>query len=70
MLRAIQSRPGWSRVCRGGGNVGDNAIELTTKRLQLLKETSPTGGSMLWNKEDLAMTLRYEASAKAAQSLA
>ena len=24
---------------------------------------------MLWNKEDLAMTLRYEASAKAAQSL-
>jgi putative ABC transport system substrate-binding protein len=57
-------------LSRPGGNVGGNAIELTTKRLQLLKETSPTGGAMLWNKEDLAMTLRYEASAKPAQSLA
>ena len=61
-------------LARPGGNVtgiSDNAIELTTKRLQLLKETSPTirRVAMLWNKDDLGMTLRYEASAKAAQSL-
>ena len=59
------SRPG------GRSGISDNATELTAKRLQLLKETSPTirRVAMLWNKEDLAMTLRYEASAKAAQSL-
>jgi len=61
-------------LSRPGGNVtgiSDNATELTTKRLQLLKETRPAirRVAMLWNKDDLGMSLRYEASAKAAQSL-
>jgi putative tryptophan/tyrosine transport system substrate-binding protein len=61
----------WSRP---GGNVtgiSDNAAELSTKRLQLLKETVPAirRVAMLWNKEDLAMTLRYDAAAIAAQGL-
>jgi putative ABC transport system substrate-binding protein len=55
-----------------GGNVtgiSDVASELTTKRLSLLKELSPKlqKVAMLWNKEDLGMTLRYQASARVAQ---
>jgi putative tryptophan/tyrosine transport system substrate-binding protein len=55
-----------------GGNItgiSDIASELTTKRLSLLKELSPKlqKVAMLWNKEDLGMTLRYQASAKVAQ---
>ena len=47
------------------------AATLTTKRLSLLKELSPKlqKVAMLWNKDDLGMTLRYEASAKAAQAI-
>jgi ABC-type uncharacterized transport system substrate-binding protein len=61
----------WSKP---GGNVtgiSDNAAELSTKRLQLLKETVPAirRVAMLWNKDDLGMTLRYDAAAKAAQEL-
>ena len=61
----------WSRP---GGNVtgiSDNAVELSTKRLQLLKETAPAVRrvAMLWNKDDLGMTLRYEVSAKVAHRL-
>jgi putative ABC transport system substrate-binding protein len=57
-----------------GGNVtgiSDVAATLTTKRLSLLKEMSPKlqKVAMLWNKDDLGMSLRYEASAKAAQSM-
>jgi putative ABC transport system substrate-binding protein len=57
-----------------GGNltgISDVAATLTTKRLSLLKELSPKlkKVAMLWNKDDLGMTLRYEASAKAAQSI-
>jgi putative tryptophan/tyrosine transport system substrate-binding protein len=57
-----------------GGNItgiSDVATTLTTKRLQLLKEMSPKlqRVAMLWNKDDLGMTLRYEASAKAAQAI-
>jgi ABC-type uncharacterized transport system substrate-binding protein len=57
-----------------GGNItgiSDVAATLTTKRLSLLKELSPKLQkiAMLWNKDDLGMTLRYEASAKGAQSL-
>jgi putative tryptophan/tyrosine transport system substrate-binding protein len=57
-----------------GGNVtgiSDVATALTTKRLSLLKEMSPKlqKVAMLWNKDDLGMSLRYEASAKVAQSL-
>jgi putative ABC transport system substrate-binding protein len=57
-----------------GGNItgiSDAATALTTKRLSLLKEMSPKlrKVAMLWNKDDLGMSLRYEASAKVAQSL-
>jgi ABC-type uncharacterized transport system substrate-binding protein len=61
-------------LARPGGNVtgiSDVAATLTTKRLALLKEMSPQMRriAMLWNKGDLGMSLRYEASAKAAQEL-
>ena len=57
-----------------GGNItgiSDVATALTTKRLSLLKEMSPKlrKVAMLWNKDDLGMSLRYEASAKVAQSI-
>jgi putative ABC transport system substrate-binding protein len=57
-----------------GGNItgiSDVATTLTTKRLSLLKEMSPKlqKVAMLWNKDDLGMTLRYQASAKVAQSI-
>ena len=55
-----------------GGNItgiSDVAAALTTKRLSLLKEVSPKFQkvAMLWNKDDLGMSLRYEASARVAQ---
>jgi putative tryptophan/tyrosine transport system substrate-binding protein len=61
-------------LARPGGNItgiSDVATTLTTKRLELLKEAAPKirKVAMLWNKNDLAMTLRYEASAKAAITL-
>src|SRR4051812_19821859 len=57
-----------------GGNltgISDVASELTTKRLGLLKEIAPglRRIAMIWNEDDLGMTLRYRASAEAAQSL-
>jgi putative tryptophan/tyrosine transport system substrate-binding protein len=57
-----------------GGNVtgiSDNATTLSTKRLGLLKQAVPgiRKVAMLWNKNDLGMTLRYQASADAAKSL-
>ena len=57
-----------------GGNItgiSDVAATLSAKRLSLLKEMSPklTKVAMLWNKDDLGMTTRYQASAKAAQAL-
>src|SRR6185437_11005326 len=59
---------------RPGGNVtgiADDASALSTKRLSLLKLLSPQlrRVAMLWNKDDLGMSLRYEASAKAAQAI-
>jgi putative tryptophan/tyrosine transport system substrate-binding protein len=61
-------------LARPGGNVtgiSDNATTLSTKRLELLKQTRPDirKVAMLWNKQDLGMTLRYQASADAAKSL-
>ncbi|HXQ53382.1 MAG TPA: ABC transporter substrate-binding protein [Stellaceae bacterium] len=61
-------------LARPGGNVtgiSDNATTLSTKRLSLLKDTLPNlhRVAMLWNKDDLGMSLRYEASAKAAQAI-
>lgn len=51
--------------------ISDVAATLSAKRLSLLKEVSPklTKVAMLWNKDDLGMTVRYQASAKAAQAL-
>jgi putative ABC transport system substrate-binding protein len=61
-------------LARPGGNVtgiSDNATTLSTKRLGLLKQAAPSirKVAMLWNKDDLGMTLRYQASAEAAKSL-
>jgi putative ABC transport system substrate-binding protein len=57
-----------------GGNItgiSDVAATLSTKRLSLLKEMSPKlrKVAMLWNQDDLGMTLRYQASANVAESL-
>jgi len=54
-------------LSRPGGNltgVSEIASELSAKRLQLLKEAIPTVRSVavLWNADDLAMTLRYRAA--------
>ena len=61
-------------LARPGGNVtgiSDNATTLSAKRLELLKQAVPSirKVAMLWNKDDLGMTLRYQASADAAKSL-
>jgi putative ABC transport system substrate-binding protein len=51
--------------------ISDSAEELTVKRLGLLKELAPglRRIAMLWNADDLGMTLRYRASADAAERL-
>lgn len=61
-------------LARPGGNVtgiADDAATLSTKRLGLLKAMMPQlrRVAMLWNKDDLGMSLRYEASAKAAKEI-
>ena len=61
-------------LARPGTNVtgiSDDASELSTKRLGLLKELVPElrHVAMLWNQDDLGMTLRYRASAEAAAGL-
>jgi putative ABC transport system substrate-binding protein len=61
-------------LARPGGNVtgiSDDAATISTKRLSLLKQLLPNMRSvaMLWNRDDLGMTLRYSASSKAAQVL-
>jgi putative ABC transport system substrate-binding protein len=57
-----------------GGNItgiSDDAAVLATKRLALIKQAVPKVQrvAMLWNRDDLGMSLRYEASAGAAQVL-
>jgi putative tryptophan/tyrosine transport system substrate-binding protein len=61
-------------LARPGGNVtgiSDDAAALSTKRLGLLKTMSPQlrKVAMLWNKDDLGMSQRYDASAQAANEL-
>jgi putative ABC transport system substrate-binding protein len=63
-----------ANLARPGGSltgISDDATTLSTKRLGLLKALLPTLRSvaMLWNKDDLGMSLRYAASAKAAQAM-
>jgi len=57
-----------------GGNItgiSDNATSLATKRLALIKQAVPKlkTVAMLWNRDDLGMSMRYDASADAARSL-
>ncbi len=61
-------------LSRPGGNItgiSDNAATLSTKRLALIQLAVPKlqRVAMLWNRDDLGMTMRYEASAGAAQSI-
>jgi putative ABC transport system substrate-binding protein len=61
-------------LAKPGGTVtgiADDAAMLSTKRLSLLKALLPNlqRVAMLWNKEDLGMSQRYEASAKAAHDI-
>jgi putative ABC transport system substrate-binding protein len=61
-------------LARPGGNVtgiSDNATTLSAKRLELLKQAVPSirKVAMLWNRDDLGMTLRYKSCADAARSL-
>src|SRR6202167_2581941 len=61
-------------LARPGGNVtgiADDGAALSTKRLGVLKQLSPQlrKVAMLWNKDDLGMSQRYDASAQAAQEL-
>jgi putative tryptophan/tyrosine transport system substrate-binding protein len=63
-----------ANLVRPEGNItgiSDVATTLSTKRLGLLKELLPKlhRVAMLWNKDDLGMSLRYDASAKAAQAM-
>ena len=61
-------------LSRPSGNitgVSDMAIELAPKRLEVLKDMVPTlrTVAMLWNVNDLGMTLRYQAAADAARTI-
>jgi putative ABC transport system substrate-binding protein len=61
-------------LARPGGNltgISDVSAEVTPKRMALLKELSPglRRVAMLWNAQDLGMTLRYRASEAGAQAL-
>jgi putative ABC transport system substrate-binding protein len=61
-------------MAKPGGNItgiADVSGELSTKRLGLLKELVPQlrQVAMLWNQDDLGMTLRYQASARAGEAL-
>lgn len=61
-------------LARPGGNLtgfSDVATELSAKRMELLKAITPglRRVAMLWNADDLAMTLRYQASDQAAKTM-
>jgi ABC-type uncharacterized transport system substrate-binding protein len=62
------------RLDRPGGSItgiSDVASTLTTKRLGLLKQLVPgiRRVAIIWNRDDLGMTLRYDASLKAASEI-
>jgi putative ABC transport system substrate-binding protein len=61
-------------LARPGGNVtgiSDQAIELSAKRLGLLKEAAPSAASVavIWDANDPAMTMRYGEVERAARVL-
>src|SRR6516162_4451963 len=51
--------------------ISDNASALSTKRLALIKQAVPSVKrvAMLWNRDDLGMSMRYESSSAAAKSI-
>ena len=62
------------KLSRPGGSVtgiSDDATTLSTKRLALIKQAVPKleRVAMLWNRNDLGMSQRYEASASSARSI-
>jgi putative tryptophan/tyrosine transport system substrate-binding protein len=63
-----------SSLAHPGGNITgitDQAAELSAKRLELLKDAVPRASriAVLWNADDLAMTLRYREVERAARIL-
>jgi len=61
-------------LSRPGGNItgiSDDASMLSSKRLSLIKLAVPKlqRVAMLWNRDDLGMSMRYEASSVAARSI-
>jgi putative ABC transport system substrate-binding protein len=61
-------------LARPGGSItgiSDNATTLSTKRLALIKQAVPKlqRVAMLWNRNDLGMSQRYEISASSARSI-
>ena len=61
-------------MARPGGNitgVTELSTELSAKRLEILKDAVPALArvAMLWNADDLGMTLRYRAAEDAASLL-
>jgi putative ABC transport system substrate-binding protein len=66
---------GWiASLARPGGNVTgltDESVQLSAKRMQLLKEAVPQAAriAVLWDANDPGMTLRYREIEKAAQLL-
>jgi putative ABC transport system substrate-binding protein len=61
-------------LARPGGSItgiSDNAVALSGKRLDLIKQAVPKlqRVAMLWNRDDLGMSQRYEVSASSARSL-
>jgi putative ABC transport system substrate-binding protein len=66
---------GWiATLARPGGNItglSDESVQLSAKRMELLKEAVPraTSIAILWNAADPGMTLRYREIEKAARIL-
>jgi putative ABC transport system substrate-binding protein len=66
---------GWIRtLARPGANItglSDETIQLSSKRMELLKEAVPKAAliAILWNAGDRGMTLRYREIEKAARAL-
>jgi putative ABC transport system substrate-binding protein len=66
---------GWiASLARPGGNITgmtDEVVQLSAKRMELLKEAAPTASriAVLWNSNDQGMTLRYREIEKAARIL-
>jgi putative ABC transport system substrate-binding protein len=63
-----------SSLARPGGSItgiSDVSAELTPKRMELLKQVAPAlkRVAILWNADDLGMTMRYRASETGAKAL-